>query len=221
MPYLPVLPPTTNTQPLWHHLTALSSEGIGLILWQRSKGVVDVTVACLICPYCQDQVPHGGIRCQVPVGLRDGWGGAVRPQAASINVLQRKHMQRPNTVYQMDECEGSNCGHHNSVDVTLALPGSGPSCWHREAGANRLGQWVGWGGLATGGLRRTWAMSCDNQQHEKRMVSMVAAVTAAVVLDKQQQACWGWGNQIANDSPLLQVAHQRMAKLGGQNIPHK
>jgi hypothetical protein len=70
-----------------HNITTLSGKRICLVLRQRSKGVVHVAVACLICPYCQDQVPHGGLRGQAPVGLGDGRGMTVRPEPTCINVL--------------------------------------------------------------------------------------------------------------------------------------
>lgn len=76
--------------PLWQHLTPLASEGVDLILWQCSKGVVHAAVARLVRAYCQYQVPHCCISRQAPVGLSNRWGRAVVPDAACINVLRSK-----------------------------------------------------------------------------------------------------------------------------------
>lgn len=62
-------------------------EGVDVILAHASKGVVDVAMVGLVCTHSQQQVLHGGVRGQPPVGLGDWRGWRVCPHTASINVL--------------------------------------------------------------------------------------------------------------------------------------
>jgi hypothetical protein len=73
------------------HLMTGYSKGVWVICLDAAEGVVHMGVAGLICPYCQDEVPHVSIIRETPVGTGNGGGSQTRPELPCLYVLRGAH----------------------------------------------------------------------------------------------------------------------------------